>query len=216
MLIIVLGAVSLYLWNSIGFFIGALLFSQLKIKKSIKTSDNNDNKTSMNNTVTSKPKRNALKSYWADMKEGLRYILATPLARVQMGMIVINAGGATFTVMPAFADSLGGAGVYGILLMAQAFGSLLGAILAPYLKLERLPLGYILPERSVYRAAPGVSAYLPLGLGLSFWCTVWHGFPEGLRTLSSIRSFRRQYRERLGTVFAATSGLSGIAMPLGA
>ena len=95
--------------------------------------------------------------------------------------------------MPAFADSLGGAGVYGILLMAQAFGSLLGAILAPYLKLERLPLGYILPERSVYRAPPGVSAYLPLGLGLSFWCTVWHGFPEGLRTLSSIRSFRRQY-----------------------
>ncbi|MGV2787873.1 MFS transporter, partial [Clostridium perfringens] len=141
-LIIVLGAVSLYLWNSIGFFIGALLFSQLKIKKSIKTSDNNVSKTPTNNTANSKSMRNALENYWADMKEGLRYILATPLARVQMGIIVINAaGGATFTVMPAFADSLGGAGVYGVLLMAQACGSLLGAILAPYLKLERLPLG---------------------------------------------------------------------------
>ncbi|WP_228468847.1 hypothetical protein [Paenibacillus sp. JNUCC32] len=31
-LIIVLGAVSLYLWNSLGFFIGDLLFTQLRIK----------------------------------------------------------------------------------------------------------------------------------------------------------------------------------------
>ena len=170
------------------------MFAQLKIKNSIKTSDNNENKTTMKASVTSKTMQKALSDYWTDMKEGLRYILATPLARVQMGIIVINAaGGATFTVMPAFADSLGGAGVYGILLMAQACGSLLGAILAPYLKLERLPLGYLLPERFVYRVLLGASACLPLGPGLSFWCTAWHGFREALRTSSSIRSFRRRY-----------------------
>ncbi|MEK6993286.1 MFS transporter [Paenibacillus sp. FSL K6-1566] len=40
-LIILLGAVSLYVWNSVGFFIGALLFAQLRIKASSLTSSNN-------------------------------------------------------------------------------------------------------------------------------------------------------------------------------
>lgn len=216
-LIVVLGAVSLYLWNSVGFFVGALLFAQLKIKKSIKTSDNNENKTTAKASVTSKTMQKALSDYWTDMKEGLRYILATPLARVQMGIIVINAaGGATFTVMPAFADSLGGAGVYGILLMAQACGSLLGAILAPYLKLERLPLGYLFAGAfCLSGAAWCLSVFTPwTWLVVLVYGLAW--FPGGITNVIINSVIQKAIPEkRLGTVFAAASGLSGIAMPLG-
>ncbi|WMT42740.1 MFS transporter [Paenibacillus sp. D2_2] len=144
-LIIILGAVSLYLWNSLGFFIGALLFTQLRIRPSDKNISNNDiTPLEKNGVKSSKSARNHFNNYMSDMKEGIRLIVATPLARILFGIILINAaGGATFTVMPAFAKSLGGAQIYGFLLMAQACGSLLGAILAPYLRLERVRLGYL-------------------------------------------------------------------------
>ncbi|GIO69620.1 hypothetical protein J21TS3_44410 [Paenibacillus cookii] len=45
-LIVLLGAVALYLWNSLGFFIGALLFMQLRIKTTPRDSHNNEQKIS--------------------------------------------------------------------------------------------------------------------------------------------------------------------------
>ncbi|MGY5345444.1 MFS transporter [Paenibacillus glucanolyticus] len=216
-LIVVLGAVSLYLWNSAGFFIGALLFAQLKIKKSTKTSDNNDNNISEVSSSKSKSIRNTMGSYWSDMKEGLRYMLATPLARIQIGIIVINAaGGATFTVMPAFADSLGGASIYGMLLMASACGSLLGAILTPYMKLERLPLGYLFAGAfCLSGAAWGLSVFTPwTWLVVLVYGLAW--FPGGVTNVIIISVIQKAIPEkRLGTVLAAASGISGIAMPLG-
>lgn len=217
-LIIVLGAVSLYLWNSIGFFIGALLFAHLRIKPSPRDSHNNDKKTSDSEGRSKLSTRQSpMKNYLADMKEGLRLILATPLARIQFGIIMINAaGGATFTVMPAFADSLGGAGIYGILLMAQACGSLMGAVLAPYLKLERVRLGSIFATAfCLSGAAWCLSVFTPWT-----WLTVliyglsW--FPGGVTNVIINSVIQKGVPEKnMGTVFAAASGLSGIAMPLG-
>ncbi|HAG00814.1 MFS transporter [Paenibacillus lactis] len=220
-LIILLGAVSLYVWNSVGFFIGALLFAQLRIKASSLTSSNNaqTNGDKENPKDGSSPikRKNAFRLYIEDMKAGMRFFIGTPLARILFGVIAINAvGGATFTVMPAFADSLGGPGVYGILLMAQACGSLLGALAAPYLKLEKYRLGMI------YAMAFCVAGAL--------WClsvlTPWtwmvvliYGlawFPGGITNVIINTVIQKSIPEKnMGTVFAAANGLSGIAMPLG-
>ncbi len=213
-LIVVLGAVSLYLWNSLGFFIGALLFTQLRLKTPIINTPNNDNSTSKS---TSSQQHNPMKNYFKDMKEGLRFIFATPLSRIQLGIIVVNAaGGATFTVMPAFANSLGGAGVYGILLMAQACGSLLGAVLAPYMRIERLRLGYMFAAAFVLSgAAWSLSVFSHwTWLVVLVYGLAW--FPGGVTNVIINTVIQKAVPERsLGTVFAAASGLSGIAMPLG-
>ncbi|KHF33470.1 2-acyl-glycerophospho-ethanolamine acyltransferase [Paenibacillus sp. P1XP2] len=74
-LIVLLGAVALYLWNSLGFFIGALLFMQLRIKTTPKDSHNNEQKISENKTSESNTRRTPFKDYVSDMKEGIRLIL---------------------------------------------------------------------------------------------------------------------------------------------
>lgn len=214
-LIVLLGAVSLYLWNSLGFFIGAILFMQLRIKSS-NSSDNNDTTTSQKENLKSKS-QSSFTSYVMDIKEGLRLIFATPLSRIQLGIIVVNAaGGATFTVMPAFANSLGGAGVYGILLMAQASGSLLGAVLAPYMKLERVRLG------TIFAAAFSLSgtAWCLSIFGHWTWLVIlvyglaW--FPGGVTNVLINTVIQKGVPQRnMGTVFAAASSISSIAMPLG-
>ena len=216
-LIVLLGAVALYLWNSLGFFIGALLFMQLRIKTTPRDSHNNEQKISENKTSESNTRRTPFKDYVSDMKEGIRLILATPLSRIQLGVIVINAaGGATFTVMPAFADGLGGPGIYGMLLMAGACGSLLGALLAPYMKLERVRLGV------VFAAAfclSGIAWCLSVFSSWTWLVVLVYGlawFPGGVTNVIINTVIQKGVPEKnMGTVFAAASGLSGIAMPLG-
>ncbi|MCM3040078.1 MFS transporter [Paenibacillus motobuensis] len=217
-LIIVLGAVSLYLWNSLGFFIGALLFTQLRIRTS-NTSSTDDGKkpADKNEGNRSVPARNQVKSYMSDMKEGTRLIVATPLSRILFGVIVINAaGGATFTVVPAFAKSLGGADIYGFLLMAQACGSLLGAILVPYMKLERVRLGYLFATAFCLAGTAWFLSILCnyIWLVVLVYGLVW--FPGGVTNVIVNTVLQKGVPEKsLGTVFAAASAISGIVMPLG-
>ncbi|MWV44445.1 MFS transporter [Paenibacillus sp. HJL G12] len=216
-LIVVLGAVSLYLWNSLGFFIGALLFMQLRMKTTSQNADNNILSTPEKEQSKPKPRQNPMKSYLSDMKEGLRLILATPLSRILFGIILINAaGGATFTVMPAFAKSLGGAGVYGILLMAQACGSLLGAMLTPYMKLERVRLGHLFAAAFCLSGAAWCLSIFSHWTWLIILVYGLAWFPGGVTNVIINTVIQKAVPEKsLGTVFAAASGLSGIAMPLG-
>jgi len=216
-LIVLLGAVALYLWNSLGFFIGALLFMQLRLKAAPKSSYNNDEKLPWNNVSESKEQRSPLKNYLSDMKEGLRFIFATPLSRIQLGVIVINAaGGATFTVMPAFADRLGGPGIYGMLLMAGACGSMLGAILAPYMKLERVRLGLVF---AVAFCLSGIAWCLSVFSTWTWLVVLVYGlawFPGGVTNVIINTVIQKGVPQKnMGMVFAAASSLSGIAMPLG-
>lgn len=216
-LIVLLGAVALYLWNSLGFFIGALLFMQLRLKAAPKSSYNNVEKLPWNNVSESKEQRSPLKNYLSDMKEGLRFIFATPLSRIQLGVIVINAaGGATFTVMPAFADRLGGPGIYGMLLMAGACGSMLGAILAPYMKLERVRLGLVF---AVAFCLSGIAWCLSVFSTWTWLVVLVYGlawFPGGVTNVIINTVIQKGVPQKnMGMVFAAASSLSGIAMPLG-
>ncbi|WP_347272233.1 MFS transporter [Paenibacillus sp. N3/727] len=214
-LIVVLGAVSLYLWNALGFFIGALLFAQIRIPPIASQPEIEDNAEASSDST--RAERSFMKRYLSDMKEGIRLLIATPLSRLLFGVIMVNAaGGATFTVLPAFSDRLGGAGIYGVLLMAQALGSLAGAIAAPYLKLERITLG------NLYSGA-----FMICGLAWSLcifipwpWLTVivyglaW--VPGGVTNVMINTVIQRGIPpQNLGSVFAAASGMSGIAMPVG-
>lgn len=141
-LIALLGAISLYLWNSVGFFIGALLFAQLRIPAT--PSEEATATEERKRHAEPKPASHPVRKYISDMREGIRLLVATPLSRLLFGVIAINAaGGATFSLLPAFSSQIGGPGIYGILLTSQALCSLIGAICSPYVKLERLRLGFL-------------------------------------------------------------------------
>lgn len=202
-LIVVVGAVSLYFWNAIGFFIGALLFTQIRIPS--KRAEHIDTKP------------NFMKSYLSEMSEGISLLVATPLSRLLFGIIMVNAaGGATFTVLPAFSDRLGGASIYGMLLMAQALGSLLGAVATPYLKLERMRLG------TLYSGAfmiCGLAWCLCMFIPWTWLIIIVYGLswvPGGITNVIINTVIQKGIpAKNLGSVFAAASGLSGIASPAG-
>lgn len=216
-LIVLVGAVSLYFWNAIGFFIGALLFTQIRIPslQADRTIDVKHTDSSSDSSSSTKP--SFMKSYLSDMKEGIRLLVATPLSRLLFGIIMVNAaGGATFTVLPAFSDRLGGAGIYGMLLMAQALGSLVGAVATPYLKLERIRLG------ALYSGAfmiCGLAWCLCMFIPWPWLIVIVYGLswvPGGITNVIINTVIQKGIPPKnLGSVFAAASGLSGIASPLG-
>lgn len=214
-LIALLGAISLYLWNSVGFFIGALLFAQIRIPATPSEEATATEERKLH--AEPKPASHPVRKYISDMREGIRLLVATPLSRLLFGVIAINAaGGATFSLLPAFSSQIGGPGIYGILLTAQALCSLIGAICSPYVKLERLRLGFLY---SIAYLSCGIlwslSVFSPwIWLTVLLYGLAW--LPGGAVNVLINTVIQKGVPQRqLGVVFAAASGLSGIASPIG-
>lgn len=205
-IIVAFGAVSIYLLDSVMFMMGTILFSMIRLPKIPKKDSENTFHL-----------RTFLSNYKVELVEGVRILLSKSVSRLLMGVIVINCvGGATFVVLPEFGRMHGGAEVYGFLLMAQAVGSMLGALLAPYLKLEQYGMG------KIYAAAFVVSGVLwslsmfttNLGLAIAVYGLAW--FPGGITNILINTYLQKGIPQHLlGRVFSASYSLSGVAMPLG-
>ncbi|WP_100371924.1 MFS transporter [Bacillus sp. FJAT-45037] len=206
-LIVAVGAISVYLIDSVMFLIGAILFLMIQTPKKQK--------------VQIKQERELLsthfKRYISDLSEGTKILFGKKIARLLLGVMTINfVGGATFVVLPAYSQYQGGAEVYGMLLMAQALGSLIGALLAPYLKLERFGMGKVYAIAFLLSGLLwGIAVFAP-----SMWLTVilygvaW--VPGGVTNILINTCLQKGIPERLlGRVFSAAFSLSGIAMPVG-
>lgn len=220
-LIVALGAVALYFWNAIGFFIGAILFAQIRIG-TINANESRNLEEDINKTKNSKKLNLAgLKpffiSYKSDLVSGINILTKTSLSTLLFGAMVINAAGsATFSLLPIFSDKIGGASIYGIMLMAQALGSLLGAVCAPYLKLEKVKLGLVYGVAySFSGVAWCLSVYSPwTWLIILVYGLAWFPGGAGNVLINTViqKGMPQQY---LGLIFSATVALSGLAMPLG-
>ncbi|MCM3782138.1 MFS transporter [Neobacillus mesonae] len=209
-LIVSIGAVSIYLVDSITFLAGTLIFSLIRLPKSADKEQ-----------INKKEKKMALKlflsNYKIELVEGIRLLLGKSFSRLLLGVIVINfVGGATFVVLPEFGRIHGGAEIYGYLLMAQAMGSMLGALLAPYLKLERFGMG------KVYAGAFLISGLLwslsmlssSVLLSVTIYGLAW--LPGGVTNILINTYLQKGIPQHLlGRVFSASYSLSGIAMPIG-
>ena len=64
---------------------------------------------------------------------------------------------------PYTSDEIGGANIYGLMLMAQALGSVIGATCAPYLRLENVRLGRL------YSVAYIISGIASIGCIFTPW-----------------------------------------------
>lgn len=109
----VIGAVSVYVLDSVTFLVAALLFALVNVPQN----DSDD----ANVDVT---------GYVRDVTEGFSYIRRSLLAYVVASAVITNfALGMTYAILPAFSDTfLGGSGAYGTMLAAMAGGSLAGAL----------------------------------------------------------------------------------------
>ncbi|CAM4156663.1 MFS transporter [Bacillus wiedmannii] len=111
-LVALLGAITLYVIDSITFAITALLFFSLKMPKQAET-----------NTSLS------TKQYFTDLKEGFSIVFRSLMGVFLIGSVVANFSiGMTMAILPSFADSLGGVKSYGFFLAAISAGSLIGAL----------------------------------------------------------------------------------------
>jgi hypothetical protein len=206
-LLVVIGAVSIYLLDSVMFLVGALLFSMINLPKQSKKEK----------VTNREPILNYFKKYGVDLKEGISILLNKTFSRLLLGVIAINlVGGATFVVLPEFSKQQGGAEVFGFLLMAQALGSVTGALLAPYLRLERYGIGKVYATAFMISGILwGISIFSPwTWLMIAIYGLAW--FPGGVTNILINTCMQRGIpKHLLGRVFSASFSLSGIAMPLG-
>ncbi|WP_349409361.1 MFS transporter [Pseudalkalibacillus sp. SCS-8] len=206
-LLVTIGPISIYLLNSVMFLIGALLFSLIILPKQSRK----EKVTDMESILA------YVKKYGVDLKEGFSILLNKTFSRLLLGVIAINlAGGATFVVLPEFSKQQGGAEVFGFLLMAQALGSLAGALLAPYLSLERFGIGKVYATAFFISGLLwAISVFSPwTWLLITIYGLAW--FPGGVTNILINTCMQRGIpKHLLGRVFSASFSISGIAMPLG-
>jgi MFS family permease len=80
--------------------------------------------------------------YAADLREGIGFLRGTVVARLTLGVVVVNfAFGGVMAVLPAYGDGFGGAGAYGLLAAAVGVGMLTGSLVGNLV--EHWPFGYV-------------------------------------------------------------------------
>lgn len=134
-LIALLGAMTLYIIDSITFLIALLLFSSLKIPYQDVQSENNGEKNIKIDSI-----KLELKQYINSLKEGYYFVKGSIISKFFYGSIAANFSfGIALAVLPAYSNDRGGPELYGYFLAAFSAGFLIGAFVSNFLKI--LPFG---------------------------------------------------------------------------
>lgn len=129
-LVVAIGAVALYSIDIVTFFIAVLLFSLLTLPKSSIPGTRVSMKTQVN-------------QYFEDLQEGFHIVVHSVIGKMMVSSLVTNfALGAVIATLPAYANYLGGSGMYGLLMAGMAVGSLTGAMAAG--RFAKKPVGKML------------------------------------------------------------------------
>lgn len=211
-LFVLIGPFALYLVNSVAFLIGGIIFLLLRFPVP-------ENGERAQNTKVSKrrPFRLIVNHYIKDLKEGSSILFKSIFKKILYGVIILNlVGAATVAVFPAFGLIIGGTEYVGFLLMASAIGSLSGALLAPILKLERLPLGKMYIIGYLFAGTCWTLAtFMPVAwLTLILYMLAW--IPAGALNIVILTTLQKiAPKKMIGRIFTAATSLSGIAAPIG-
>lgn len=200
-LIGIIGAVSLYVVNSVTFGTAILLFAGVRIPPA---------------EDASKEEIPAdASTYVSDLIEGVRIVRGSVWTKLILSAVVANfMVGITFATLPAFAASRGGSGVYGFLLASIGGGLALGAVVAS--QLNRIKAGQI------YIIGYGMGFVLWLGAVLSpsvvltvlLFLLAW--IPVGVTNVLENTMLQTLVPDRMvGRVMSVSSSVAWIALPIG-
>ncbi len=132
-LIAVIGAVPLFVINSITFAVAALLFIGVIVPKTPRNNGKNEIKDESDEND---------EGYIAEFRKGIDYVHGSVLQAMLFGMMVSNFAATALTaLLPIVADSLAGPTAYGLLVAAMGAGSLVGA--GGAFLIEKFPIGWV-------------------------------------------------------------------------
>ncbi len=218
--IAMVGAVSVFYLNSMTFVLTALLFTLLRLPQAKQEQD--AARAQATEATPEQAKRPTLKSvirqYNSDLREGLDVLKKPIFTRMLLGIIFVNlAGISIYAVLPAFAESWGGAQYYGFFMAAAGVGIITGSYAASLLKLHRFKMGLLycllIFICGVCWMLTGVvpAAWMAIALFAIGW------IPAGMiNVLSQVMIQSVVPPQLIGRVMAAVLGLSAAIAPVGA
>ncbi|WP_458209917.1 MFS transporter [Haladaptatus sp. NG-SE-30] len=216
-LVALVGAVTLYAIDSVTFVIAVACFLGLRIPSSKDAqADGQRTDSSNGDAIVADGGEPAESSYLDDLRDGLRFIRHTPMIWFfGAGFVANGLLGATFAVLPAFADVHGAVGMYGFFLAGLSAGILVGAVVAN--RLDHVPYGRLSMGAFSFGAVAWVAAvaspWAPATVALFFLASV----PIGVTNVIGATLVQRLVPDDLlGRVSAASGSASTAIFPLGA
>ncbi|WP_099156525.1 MFS transporter [Virgibacillus ndiopensis] len=203
-LVAFLGAVTLYLMDSVTFAVAAILFATLKIS------------TSTEEKVTHKKGiKYAIGTYLSELKEGFSIVFSSLMATFLIGSIVANAAiGGMLAILPAFADNRGGSEIYGLYLASISTGALVGALFASRMGKFRVGL-FTIFAFLIGSLCWVLSTVLPW----TYFAIILYGIawiPVGGTNVIFAATIQTVVPNRLlGRINSVSASMSTIAMPIG-
>lgn len=162
LLVALVGAVTLFVVDSVTFAVAALLFLGLSVPAA-GAGDSDSTGAGEDGTESAEGADPALaadggaeppedESYLESLRGGFALVRGTIVSRAMAATVVANASiGGVLAVLPAYGDSLGGEVAYGLAMAAIGGGLLVGALVAGLF--DDRPLGWMLVAGSSFSAA---------------------------------------------------------------
>lgn len=204
LLVAFVGAITLYIADSITFAVATILFSLLKIPH-----------TREKAVATKKGLKQGINTYFQELREGFRVVFGSLMATFLIGSIVANfAIGGALAILPAFADDHGGAEIYGLYLASMSTGGLIGALLATWMGKFRVGtfgiVAFLIGSICWFLSA--ISPWTIVGIIL--FGIAW--VPIGGTNVIFAAAVQSVVPNRiLGRVNSASASMGTIAMPIG-
>lgn len=199
-LIAVLGAISLFVVDSITFVVAAISFVGVRMPPA----EPDDDSSTIDVT-----------GYLSDLRAGIEWLRGTVFAEMMLTTAVTNFGsGVMIAVLPAFAAIRGGSILYGALLGAIGAGGLIGALAASRLthvkygsiRIVGLGSGFILWLGAVYSPWPALTVIL----------FVLAGIPMGITNVMGQTLIQTVTPdELLGRVTSVDASVATLTVPIG-
>lgn len=198
-LVVTLGAVTLYAVDSITFLVAAVLFAGLRVPPATVDDDVSG----------------ADGTYLGDLREGIGFVRGTVIAKLFGASIMANAlFGITWAVLPAFADATGDAGTYGFLLAGISAGTLMGALVAT--RFDAVPYGRLSIAGFAFAAGAWFVALLAPWFPITVVLFGAAFVPVGVTNVVSATMLQRLVPDALlGRVMALLGSMGTAAMPVG-
>ncbi|WP_420809420.1 MFS transporter [Aquibacillus halophilus] len=204
-LVAAVGAISLYIIDSITFIIAAILFLSINIPEPKREKEK----------AETKKFKQIMKKYVDEIKEGVSFIRGSLLEKIILGSVVANfAIGMTIAVLPVLGDFLGGSHIYGYYLAALSGGSLLGALIASWA--EKFPLGmFSIVSFGIGSTLWALSSIVPwTTASIVLFGMAW--IPIGMTNVMFAALLQSTIPSHLmGRVFSVLMSINTVAMPIG-
>jgi MFS family permease len=121
--IVILGAISIYVWDALLFLIAVFIFLSLKLPKSL----------DLSKTAEKQGLKSHTKGYIRDLIDGYTFVKRTIISKFFYGSVAANFSfGMAMAVLPAYSNDRGGAELYGVFMGTFSAGYLAGVVLSSY------------------------------------------------------------------------------------